>query len=145
MAGELIIDGVQFRRRRLTGRAILDLQAAQQDADDATDIRAGLEVQMHHLAQRLEALADTDGEFPADEQERLNAARRDLRARLAEARADELRAQMGVLLARCEQVDTIDADWCIAHIEFPTDFERIMGDGDGDADPPSLSASAVTA
>lgn len=141
--GPVMVDGVQFTRRRLTGRAILDLQAAQQTADDATDIRAGLEVQMHHLAQRLEALADTDGEFPTADQDALTAARKELRARLVEARGAELRSQMGVLIARCEPVDGVDAEWCLKHIEFPGDFERIMGDGD--VDPPAQSAATGTA
>lgn len=130
------IQGIVFQPRRLTGRGMLALTEAQQAVDDTDDIISGIEVQLGHLGQRLNHLADTDGDFDTDTRDRLNRERKALRAERAAAQGDQLRAQMGVLLATCEPIDGIDVEWCLDNIAFPGDFEAIMKAG---ADVPPTS------
>lgn len=127
--GTVTIQGIEFRPRRLTGRGLLALTEAQQAVDDAEDVISGIDVQLGHLAGRLNHLADTDGEFDAEARDRLNRERKALRAARAAAQGDQLRAQMGVMLASCEAIDGIDVEWCLDNIAFPGDFEAIMQAG----------------
>lgn len=141
-AGGVEVAGRVFRLRRLTGAVQLELTRAQAHVADAEDLVAGLEAELKHLGDRIDAMAGAAGEFDRDEVRRLNDARKALREEQAAAHAAVVEAMMMVLIARCEPTD-VTVEWCVENMEFPADFFRIMrGDKEDDQDPPSTAPDA---
>jgi hypothetical protein len=96
------IDGVEYRRRKITRAVRIDLEGIQDEIDDTLDAMRGIDAELDHAENRLQALAGADGEFDADAREQILARRKELRAKSRELNSDLVDLQLRAISLRLD-------------------------------------------
>ncbi len=123
MGAPIRIGDQEFHPRRETYEVLLGREELDEREGELVDEANGLMVEMQHTFRRLTGLVDKEGDFDADERERLKAQRKELRAKMRAAQRDLFRTRIEAVALRLDP--TPEVDWLLANLD-EAELEQVM-------------------